>query len=123
LPPMYPMLLKLRLNKTNMNITQEDLKNLKRVRNYFGEHDKTLFEHRAYSILDSLLRKLEQLQQHGVMQGLPYYQLCPKCLGEGQVASIGNTSSIWRTCPVCWGAKTLFVSSPTVADGAVGTDG
>jgi hypothetical protein len=56
------------LSNTDMIITEEDLKHLKLVRNYFGEHDKTLFEHRAYAILDSLLTKLEQLTKHCVMQ-------------------------------------------------------
>lgn len=58
-----------------------------------------------------------QLQQHGVVQGLPYYQLCPKCFGEGYIPSIGSTSSLHRTCPVCNGAKTLYHAlsgSPTV---------
>ena len=65
-----------------MNITQEDLKNLKRIRNYFGEHDKTLFEHSAYSILDSLLHKLEQLQQHSVMQVPQFEELLQVRLEE-----------------------------------------
>lgn len=55
--------------------------------------------------------------KHGVMQGLPYYQLCPKCFGEGYVPSIGTTSSLHRICPVCNGAKTIYHAlsgSPTV---------
>ncbi len=36
--------------------TTEEVKALKRVRNYFGEHDKTLFEHWAYSYLDNILK-------------------------------------------------------------------
>lgn len=51
------------------------------------------------------------------------HQLCPKCFGEGQVANIGTTSSLYRTCPVCDGAKTLRVPTcpPACASGAVDT--
>lgn len=35
------------------------LKELKQIRNYFGENDKTLFEHKAFAILDSLVKKHE----------------------------------------------------------------
>jgi hypothetical protein len=38
--------------------TTEEVKDLKRVRNYFGEHDKTLFEHWAYSYLDNILKRI-----------------------------------------------------------------
>jgi hypothetical protein len=34
------------------------LHDLKRLRNYFGENDKTLFEHRAYAWLDSLIKHI-----------------------------------------------------------------
>ena len=38
--------------------TTEEVKDLKRVRNYFGEHDKTLFEHWVYSYLDNILKRI-----------------------------------------------------------------
>jgi hypothetical protein len=38
--------------------TTEEVKDLKRIRNYFGEHDKTLFEHWAYSYLDNILKRI-----------------------------------------------------------------
>lgn len=38
--------------------TTEEVKDLKRIRNYFGEHDKTLFEHCAYSYLDNVLKRI-----------------------------------------------------------------
>lgn len=38
--------------------TTEEVKDLKRIRNYFGEHDKTLFEHWAYSYLDNVLKRI-----------------------------------------------------------------
>ena len=44
--------------KIEIEITELDLKELREVRNYFGEHDKTLFEHKAYAVVDSLVKKL-----------------------------------------------------------------
>lgn len=38
------------------DITIEDIKE---IRNYFGEHDATCFEHRAFFILSSLINHLE----------------------------------------------------------------
>ena len=38
--------------------TSEEVKDLKRIRNYFGENDKTLFEHLAYSYLDNVLKRI-----------------------------------------------------------------
>ena len=46
--------------KRTIEITEEELKNLKLIRNYFGEHDKTQLEHLAYSELDRLVKKLQQ---------------------------------------------------------------
>jgi DnaJ-class molecular chaperone len=31
------------------------------------------------------------------------YQLCPRCLGSGQVTAFGFTSSVWDACHVCNG--------------------
>jgi len=46
------------------------LKDLRLIRNYFGEHDKTMFEHRAYSILDKLIKHFEKgetlIEENGV---------------------------------------------------------
>lgn len=44
--------------KIEIEITEQELKDLKTVRNYFGEHDKTLFEHKAYVVVDRLFKKL-----------------------------------------------------------------
>ena len=38
--------------------TTEEVKDLKIVRNYFGKHDKTLFEHWAYSYLNDILKRI-----------------------------------------------------------------
>ena len=44
-------------------------KDILKIRNYFGEHDKTPFEHWAYTFLDELAKESNQVQA-GVM--LPY---------------------------------------------------
>ena len=36
------------------------------------------------------------------------WQLCPMCLGEGRIANIGTSSSMYRICPVCNGNRTLI---------------
>lgn len=46
--------------KIEIEINEQDLKDLKAVRNYFGEHDKTIFEHKAYAIIDKFYKKLTQ---------------------------------------------------------------
>lgn len=46
------------LSAPRIEITEEETKDLKRIRNYFGEHDKTLFEHHAYTVIDRLLSRL-----------------------------------------------------------------
>ena len=49
--------------KKLIEINEQDFKDLKAVRNYFGEHDKTMFEHRAYAILDKFYKKLTQINK------------------------------------------------------------
>jgi len=46
--------------KIEIEITEAEIKNLKLIRNYFGEHDRTMLEHMAYSELDRLVKKLQQ---------------------------------------------------------------
>lgn len=43
---------------------------------------------------------------HGVTQQFGYWQLCPKCDGEGTVTTT-STFILTATCPVCNGAKIL----------------
>ena len=43
-----------------MKITKNELSSLKKIRNYFGEHDKTPFEHLAYVVIDDLIKKAEK---------------------------------------------------------------
>lgn len=42
-----------------IELTEQDIQDIKEIRNYFGEHDKTLFEHKAYSVLDGIVKKWE----------------------------------------------------------------
>lgn len=44
--------------KIEIEITEQEFKDLKAIRNYFGEHDKTMFEHKAYAVLDRLVKLL-----------------------------------------------------------------
>ena len=36
-------------------------------------------------------------------------QLCPKCLGEGNVPSLGSSTNTMRQCPACYGSKVFIV--------------
>lgn len=55
----------------------------------------------VYSKLNEILEKISEQKHYG------FYQLCPKCDGEGQITNYYPTTSAWRTCPVCNGAKLL----------------
>jgi predicted RNA binding protein with dsRBD fold (UPF0201 family) len=44
--------------KYEIEMTEQDIKDLRAVRNYFGENDRTIFEHKAYAILDGIVKKL-----------------------------------------------------------------
>lgn len=46
------------MNKIQIELTEQEIKDLKQVRNYFGEHDKTITEHKNYDILNNLLKKI-----------------------------------------------------------------
>lgn len=43
--------------KYEIEMTEQEIKDLRAVRNYFGENDRTMFEHMAYAILDRLVKK------------------------------------------------------------------
>ena len=45
--------------KVTIEITEEEIRDLKLIRNYFGEHDVTQLEHLAYSRLNELIKKIE----------------------------------------------------------------
>jgi len=46
----------------------------------------------------------------------PYYQLCPKCIGEGFVMNYnaGGTNQLTRICPTCNGAKMFLVDGEPI---------
>lgn len=46
--------------KILVEITKEEIEFLKQLKNYFGEHDKILFEHKAYPMIDNLVKKLNK---------------------------------------------------------------
>lgn len=57
--------------KYEIEMTEQDLKDLRAVRNYFGENDRTIFEHKAYAILDRLVKKLNTPRVSN--------SFCPEC--------------------------------------------
>lgn len=71
------------------NFSEEDIKDLKRVRNYFGEHDVSMFEHAAYKIIDDAIKKLT----------LPSITNCPICGAEIKYTS--NEIGTMKDCPKC----------------------
>ena len=44
-------------------LTDSDILELRRIRNYFGEHDVTGFEHMAFSVLDGIVKRAEPIKQ------------------------------------------------------------
>ena len=46
--------------KKRIEVTEQELKDLKFIRNYFNDHDKTQLEHLAYSELNKLVKKIQQ---------------------------------------------------------------
>ena len=41
-----------------LQITENQIRDLRQVRNYFGENDKTAFEHKAYSVINNIINIL-----------------------------------------------------------------
>lgn len=41
-----------------IELSEQDIKDLKQIRAYFGEHDKTIFEHKSYDILNNLIKRI-----------------------------------------------------------------
>lgn len=46
--------------KNRIEITEREVADLKRIRAYFGENDKTPFQHLAYAVLDNLIKKINK---------------------------------------------------------------
>ena len=45
-----------------IEITKQDLNDLTSIKLYFVEHDKTIFEHAAFSIIDRLIKKVVPIE-------------------------------------------------------------
>jgi len=74
--------------KYEIELHEEEIQNLKRIRNYFGEHDKNMLEHMAYAMLDKLVKNLtipvviESVcfkAKHDIMTLNNKYKHCPDC--------------------------------------------
>lgn len=46
------------MKEYKIKLSEQDVKDLKSIRDYFIENDKTIFEHKSYSILNNLIKKL-----------------------------------------------------------------
>jgi hypothetical protein len=44
------------INEITTKLQEDDLRELKRIRAYFGRHDKTMYEHHAYKFLDKYIK-------------------------------------------------------------------
>ena len=73
--------------KIEIEITETEIKNLKRIRNYFGVHNKTALGHMAYIELAKLIKNLNTHKEQ-----LP----CPECSDYGR---LDNKDGTVRTCP------------------------
>ena len=60
--------------KYEIEMTKQEIKDLRAVRNYFGENDRTIFEHKAYAILDGIVKKLNTPRVSVAKR-----KVCPKC--------------------------------------------
>lgn len=78
--------------KVTIEISEQELKDLKRVRNYFDEHDKTMFEQVAYAIVDNVVKKLQQADVSGSLplDGLPENILFKKRIRNGRKFFFGE---------------------------------
>lgn len=47
--------------KKIIEITEQEYLDIKLIRNYFGENDKSAIEHLSYNVLDNLIKKYEKL--------------------------------------------------------------
>lgn len=47
------------VNKNNVTLSNQDIDDLKRLRDYFGKNDETEFSHFAFKVIDDVLKKLQ----------------------------------------------------------------
>jgi hypothetical protein len=76
--------------------TEEDMK--KCFYHNCIDNPKTMFEDYLKEYVE--LKKCDKI--------ISEWQLCPMCLGEGRIANVGTSSSMYRICPVCNGNRTLI---------------
>jgi hypothetical protein len=86
------------------------MKELKEIRSYFYKHDKTIFEHKAYKIMDDLIKEIEKLPtRQQIMDDLikelknnqPYNSTSnidnkPQTSSDWNEIEIGNTTHMWK---------------------------
>lgn len=44
--------------RIEIELTEQEIKDLKGVKNYFGKHDVTIVEHKNYDVINNLLKKI-----------------------------------------------------------------
>ena len=81
--------------KRTIEITEQEIKDLKLIRNYFGEHDKTPLEHLAYSELDKLVKKLQQADVVGRSEQLKCGNSNPPCSPNIKFGCLECTECNW----------------------------
>lgn len=47
----------------HIKVTESDFKALVRIKNYFGENDKSQIEHIAYDVLTRIVKPLEEINK------------------------------------------------------------
>lgn len=50
----------MKTKKYEIELSEREVEDLKRIRNYFGEHDVTQLEHLAYNELNNLIKQIEE---------------------------------------------------------------
>lgn len=48
------------VNKNTITLSEQDIDDLKRIRDYLGKNDKTIFSHFAFKVIDDILKKLQK---------------------------------------------------------------
>lgn len=48
------------VNKNTITLSEQDIDDLKRMRDYFGKNDKTVFSHFAFKVIDDILNKIQK---------------------------------------------------------------
>lgn len=68
-----------------ITITEQEAKDIKLIRNYFGEHDKTCHEHLLFKVADNLVKKLNLADVSGSLlvdrstNHMNYVETCYTC--------------------------------------------